>query len=85
MGHAKTKMTDMMEPAPALEMTDDCHHYTEIGEVPWDLHKYWQQRYSIFPNYDDEVYLTDDAWFGVTPQPVAECVALFSHGRVPAC
>ena len=33
--------------------------------------RYWQQRYTIFPYYDDGFYLTHDAWFGVTPEPIA--------------
>jgi trimethylguanosine synthase len=33
--------------------------------------RYWYQRYSIFNFYDYDVRLTDDAWFGVTPEPVA--------------
>ncbi|KAG7153178.1 Trimethylguanosine synthase like protein [Verticillium longisporum] len=60
-----------MEPAPRMPLTDECHHYETKAEVPWDLQKYFSQRYSIFQYYDDGVYLTDDAWFGVTPEPVA--------------
>jgi hypothetical protein len=37
---------------------------------------YWAQRYRIFSKYDDGVWLTDDAWFGVTPEPVAKFVTL---------
>jgi trimethylguanosine synthase len=33
--------------------------------------RYWQQRYSIFSFYDYDIKLTNDAWFGVTPEPVA--------------
>lgn len=56
-------------------LTDECHHYTYLGEVPWDIQKYWQQRYDIWSLYDEGVYMTDDAWFGVTPEPVANHVA----------
>ncbi|RFU36128.1 hypothetical protein B7463_g264, partial [Scytalidium lignicola] len=56
-------------------LTDNCHHYTFISEVPWDIHKYWQQRYSIFSAYDDGIYMTDNAWYEVTPEPVASKVA----------
>ncbi|KAK3329611.1 RNA cap guanine-N2 methyltransferase-domain-containing protein [Apodospora peruviana] len=58
-----------------LPLTDECHHYDDIGEVPWDIQKYWHQRYSIFQYYDYDVRLTDDAWFGVTPEPVAIKIA----------
>ncbi|CEJ95105.1 Putative Trimethylguanosine synthase [[Torrubiella] hemipterigena] len=64
-----------MEPAPRLELTDACHHYEGRHEVPWDIQKYFSQRYSIFSMYDEGVYMTDDAWFGVTPEPIAVTIA----------
>lgn len=36
---------------------------------------YWHQRYQLFSKYDDGVLLTDDAWFGVTPEAVAKLVS----------
>ena len=36
--------------------------------------RYWQQRYDIFSRYDDGILMTDDAWFSVTPEPVAQYV-----------
>ncbi|KAI1820789.1 RNA cap guanine-N2 methyltransferase-domain-containing protein [Xylaria intraflava] len=60
-----------MDSVKNLPLTDDCHHWTNLGEVPWDLQKYWQQRYTIFPVYDDGIFMTEDAWYGVTPEPVA--------------
>ncbi|KAL2148246.1 hypothetical protein VTH82DRAFT_2477 [Thermothelomyces myriococcoides] len=59
----------------ALPLTDECHHYNDVREVPWELKKYWHQRYSIFSYYDYDIRLTDDAWFGVTPEPVATQIA----------
>lgn len=47
------------------------HHYDHAEDVPPQILKYWQQRYEIFSRYDDGVLMTDDAWFGVTPEPVA--------------
>ncbi|KAK7924867.1 RNA cap guanine-N2 methyltransferase [Apiospora marii] len=68
-----------MEPkfkrAKKLPLIDECHHWTKIGEVPWDLQKYWQQRYTIFPFYDSGIRLTNDAWFGVTPETIATRIA----------
>ncbi|KAK5629896.1 hypothetical protein RRF57_005611 [Xylaria bambusicola] len=60
-----------MKSVKNLPLTNKCHHWTHLGEVPWDLQKYWQQRYTIFPYYDDGIYMTEDAWYGVTPEPVA--------------
>lgn len=33
--------------------------------------RYWRQRYDIFYKYDDGIWMTDDLWFGVTPEPIA--------------
>ncbi|KAL3418994.1 RNA methylase family [Phlyctema vagabunda] len=60
---------------PSYPLTDECRHYSHLSEVPWDIQKYWHQRHSIFSAYDDGIYMTDDAWFGVTPEPVAHKVA----------
>ncbi|KAH8890998.1 hypothetical protein GQ53DRAFT_806949 [Thozetella sp. PMI_491] len=58
-----------------LPLTDECQHYDYLEDVPWDIQKYWHQRYSIFQYYDYDIRMTDDAWFGVTPEPVAREVA----------
>ncbi|KAF4628909.1 hypothetical protein G7Y89_g9242 [Cudoniella acicularis] len=60
-----------------FSLTDECYHYERRKDVPWDIQKYWEQRYSIFSRYDegDGIMMTDDAWFGVTPEPVALKVA----------
>ncbi|KAK1754882.1 hypothetical protein QBC47DRAFT_382047 [Echria macrotheca] len=61
-----------------LPLTTACHHYTadDFDAIPRDIQKYWHQRYSIFSLYDDGICLTDDAWFGVTPEPVANQISL---------
>ena len=55
----------------AQDLPAACVHYVDRSEVPWDIQKYYAQRYSIFSKYDDGILMTDDAWFGVTPEPVA--------------
>lgn len=42
------------------------------------------QRYSIFSKYDDGIKLTDDAWFEVTPEPVAIKIAEHISKATPA-
>ncbi|KAG6115170.1 hypothetical protein E4U13_002969 [Claviceps humidiphila] len=64
-----------LEPADHFPLTDECKHYEGKPQVPWDIQKYFSQRYSIFSLYDEGVYMTDDAWFGVTPEPVANQIA----------
>lgn len=36
--------------------------------------RYFHQRYKIFSKYDDGIWMTENAWFGVTPEPVAKYV-----------
>ena len=33
--------------------------------------RYFEQRYDLWTRYDDGILMTDDAWFGVTPENVA--------------
>lgn len=56
---------------PATEAPEGVHYYESVDEAPPDIAKYWLQRHNIFSKYDDGVWLTNDAWFGVTPEPVA--------------
>lgn len=62
----------------------EVHHYEHIEDVPWDIQNYWAQRYKIFSKYDDGIWLTDDAWFGVTPEPVANKIAEHIANSAPA-
>jgi len=48
------------------------HNYGAADEVPFEITKYWHQRHKLFSKYDDGIWLTDDAWFGVTPEAVAK-------------
>ncbi|MCJ1312693.1 hypothetical protein MMC25_006369 [Agyrium rufum] len=61
-----------------------CHHYQDIANVPWDIQKYYHQRHSIFSRYDEGIWMTDDAWFGVTPEPVALKIAVHLAEAAPA-
>lgn len=61
--------------APDLSPPEGVHHYETSDEVPFELSKYWHQRHKIFSKYDEGIWLTDDAWFGVTPEPVANKIA----------
>ena len=36
--------------------------------------RYWHQGYSIFSKYDDGIWMTDNAWYGVTHESVAKYV-----------
>ncbi|KAI3334698.1 RNA cap guanine-N2 methyltransferase [Ustulina deusta] len=73
-----------MKSVKNLPLTDQCHHWTRLSEVPWDLQKYWQQRYTIFPYYDHGIYMTEDSWYGVTPEPVAIYVVYDFVGFISA-
>lgn len=88
-------MTEETEETPP----DVVHHYQYRSEVPWDIQKYvsfpctpiipansssyWAQRYKIFSKFDEGIWLTDDAWFGVTPEPVAKLVIVPNRLALP--
>jgi len=57
------------------ELPEKVHHYENAAEVPHEISKYWYQRHSIWSKYDEGIWMTDDAWFGVTPEPVATKIA----------
>ncbi|KAK4205347.1 RNA cap guanine-N2 methyltransferase-domain-containing protein [Triangularia verruculosa] len=69
------KMSIMKPVDGKLPLTDECLHYDDVLEVPSNLQKYFHQRYSIFNFYDHDIRLTNDAWFGVTPEPLASRLA----------
>ncbi|GME22156.1 RNA cap guanine-N2 methyltransferase [Neofusicoccum parvum] len=86
---AKSSSTTMPSRASSAAHNPDpanlnIHHYFEIEQVPAEIQKYWWQRYNIWFNYDDGVWMTDDAWFGVTPEPVADKIAEQIANAVPA-
>ncbi|KAF1988324.1 RNA methylase [Aulographum hederae CBS 113979] len=61
--------------AESQDGMDGIFHYTFKGEVPTEIQKYWAQRYKIFSQYDEGIWMTDDAWFGITPESVANKIA----------
>ncbi len=55
-----------------IQKSVNCMH------IPWPavhiaaVHsRYYKQRYSIFSRYDEGVWMTQDAWYEVTPEPAA--------------
>lgn len=64
--------THFLEMASTSDRPDGVHHYESYEELPEANAKYWHQRYNIFSKYDEGIWLTDDAWFGVTPEPIAK-------------
>lgn len=60
--------------ASTAQPPEGVHHYESTEELPSEIAKYWHQRHNIFSKYDEGIWLTDDAWFGVTPEPIAKCV-----------
>ncbi|XP_068604882.1 trimethylguanosine synthase [Brachionichthys hirsutus] len=41
-----------------------------------DLTKYWAQRYRLFSRFDEGIRLDREGWFSVTPEKIAEHIAL---------
>ncbi|KAH7085642.1 RNA cap guanine-N2 methyltransferase-domain-containing protein [Paraphoma chrysanthemicola] len=51
------------------------HEWLHVDQFPEHLKKYWHQRYKIWEQYDKGIWMTEDAWFGVTPEPIANKIA----------
>ncbi|KAF2685738.1 S-adenosyl-L-methionine-dependent methyltransferase [Lentithecium fluviatile CBS 122367] len=51
------------------------HQWSDISQFPEHLTKYWHQRYRIWAEYNRGIWMTEDAWFGVTPEPIANKIA----------
>ncbi|CAB1317504.1 unnamed protein product [Coregonus sp. 'balchen'] len=47
----------------------------EIAAEP-ELAKYWAQRYRLFSRFDEGIKLDHEGWFSVTPEKIAEHIAL---------
>lgn len=51
------------------------HQWSHVDQFPEPLQKYWFQRFKIWEKYDEGIWMTEDAWFGVTPEPIANKIA----------
>ncbi|ORX98607.1 RNA cap guanine-N2 methyltransferase-domain-containing protein [Clohesyomyces aquaticus] len=51
------------------------HQWLSQDEFPERMKKYWWQRQRIWDRYDQGVWMTEDAWFEVTPEPIANKIA----------
>ncbi|KAF3005046.1 hypothetical protein E8E13_009299 [Curvularia kusanoi] len=57
------------------EVPEGIHQWLSVDQFPPHLQKYWFQRYKIWDKYDQGIWMTEDAWFGVTPEPIANKIA----------
>jgi len=64
-------------------LPEGVHHYQDINDVPWDLQNYWRQGYDFFSKYDDGIWMTDSAWFGVTPEAIANKISSHITSSLP--
>lgn len=48
--------------------------------LPPAIKKFWWRRYDLFSKFDGGVYMSEELWFSVTPEPIAKYIAdLFYH------
>ncbi|KAJ3109058.1 Trimethylguanosine synthase [Phlyctochytrium planicorne] len=43
--------------------------------MPKELHKYWNQRFSLFSKFDEGIKMDMEGWYSVTPEKIAEHIA----------
>jgi trimethylguanosine synthase len=69
---------------PVPRAPGEVHHLKSFLEFPeLTHHRYWFQRYKIWENYDKGIWMTEDAWFGVTPEPIANKIAAHISESAP--
>ncbi|KAM8850801.1 trimethylguanosine synthase isoform 2-T4 [Spinachia spinachia] len=56
----------------------------EMAAEP-ELAKYWAQRYRLFSRYDEGIRLDREGWFSVTPERIAEHIAVRVEHSFPEC
>ncbi|PHH75366.1 hypothetical protein CDD82_4477 [Ophiocordyceps australis] len=67
--------TGCIAPAARLPLTSLCPFRRSRDDIPDELRGYYAQRHTIFSRYDSGIRLTDAAWYGVTPEAVAQEIA----------
>ncbi len=43
--------------------------------VPYEMRKYWFQRYRLFSRFDQGIKLDTESWYSVTPEKIAQHIA----------
>ena len=51
--------------------------------VSLTTHRYWKQGYEIFSRYDDGIWMTDNSWFEVTHESIAQKIAQYVAEHTP--
>ncbi|PVF98556.1 S-adenosyl-L-methionine-dependent methyltransferase [Serendipita vermifera] len=49
--------------------------YTDVGQVPSHLKKYFYQRHRMFSRYSEGCLLDEEGWYSVTPEKIADQIA----------
>lgn len=50
-----------------------------IRTIYYTINRYYHQRHNIFSRYDNGIWMTEDAWYGVTPEPIAKYASLLFY------
>lgn len=50
-----------------------------IRTIYYMINRYYHQRHNIFSRYDNGIWMTEDAWYGVTPEPIAKYASLLFY------
>lgn len=50
-----------------------------IHTIYYMINRYYHQRHNIFSRYDNGIWMTEDAWYGVTPEPIAKYASLLFY------
>ncbi|PVU99484.1 hypothetical protein BB559_000677 [Furculomyces boomerangus] len=57
-------------------------HAETANQLPNFLKKFWKQRYNLFSKYDEGIFLDQESWYSVTPEPIAQHIALTCKHKI---
>ena len=58
------------------------YEYITQAEFPYELNKYWWQRFSLFSKFEEGIIMDEEGWYSVTPEKIAEHIAKRCEGKV---
>ncbi|KAM9789924.1 trimethylguanosine synthase [Neosynchiropus ocellatus] len=64
------------KPKKKRKLRKTCPQIPEEMAADPDLAKYWAQRYRLFSRFDEGIKLDREGWFSVTPERIAEHIAV---------
>lgn len=64
-------------------LPSELRKYINLLDLRGNFVRYWHQRYRLFSQYDEGVWMDEEAWYSVTPEGIARHLARFIASKCP--